>query len=120
MANRAKSEFLANMSHELRTPLNSVIGFSEILKEQLLGPMDNPRYEEYAADIYESGKHLLNLISDILDVSKIEVGEIDIVEEEINVPRRQDPDNHGQQVSRFRGGRRDHRHRRHQPGNYRT
>ena len=84
IANRAKSEFLANMSHELRTPLNSVIGFSEILKNQLLGPPDNPKYQEYSADIYDSGKLLLSLISDILDVSKIEVGELEIAEEPIN------------------------------------
>ena len=84
IANRAKSEFLANMSHELRTPLNSVIGFSEILKNRMLGPPDNPKYQEYAADIYSSGKHLLNVISDILDISKIEVGELDVAEEPIN------------------------------------
>ncbi|MBC8339307.1 MAG: PAS domain S-box protein [Alphaproteobacteria bacterium] len=81
IANRAKSEFLANMSHELRTPLNSVIGFSEILKNRLLGPPENPKYQEYAADIHFSGRHLLSLISDILDVSKIEVGELDVAED---------------------------------------
>ena len=82
-ANRAKSEFLANMSHELRTPLNSVIGFSQIIKDQILGP-DNPsQYWEYAEDIFSSGTHLLNLISDILDVSKIEVGEMGLADEDL-------------------------------------
>ncbi len=85
IANRAKSEFLANMSHELRTPLNSVIGFSEMIKDQILEPDNISRYREYAADIFTSGKHLLGLISDILDVSKIEVGEMDIAEETIDV-----------------------------------
>mgnify|MGYP002725605510 CR=1 FL=1 len=85
IANRAKSEFLANMSHELRTPLNSVIGFSEVIKDELLGPEWTDRYKEYASDIFSSGRHLLSLISDILDVSKIEVGEMDIAEESVNV-----------------------------------
>jgi len=85
MANRAKSEFLANISHELRTPLNSIIGFSEILKDKLLGKGHNRKYDEYAADIYESGRHLLGLINDVLDVSKIEVGEMDIVEQDVDV-----------------------------------
>ncbi len=85
IANRVKSEFLANMSHELRTPLNSVIGFSEMIKDQILGPDKTSRYREYAADIFASGKHLLGLISDILDVSKIEAGEMDIAVETIDV-----------------------------------
>src|SRR3546814_13497279 len=74
LANRAKSDFLANVSHELRTPLNAIIGFSEIIKDQLFGPMSNPRYREYAIDIHDSGTHLLSLINDILDLSKIEAG----------------------------------------------
>ncbi len=72
-ANRAKSEFLTNMSHELRTPLNSVIGFSELLEKQIFGEL-NPRQLEYVKDIWESGEHLLALINDILDLSKIEAG----------------------------------------------
>ncbi len=85
IANRAKTEFLANMSHELRTPLNSVIGFSQVIKDSILGPMDNPKYQDYAADIFTSGQHLLVLINDILDVSKIEVGEMDIAEEPVDI-----------------------------------
>jgi two-component system cell cycle sensor histidine kinase PleC len=77
-ANRAKSEFLANMSHELRTPLNAILGFSEILQNQMFGPLGNDKYFEYSCDIHESGKHLLNVISDILDMSKIEAGHLKI------------------------------------------
>jgi two-component system cell cycle sensor histidine kinase PleC len=75
-ANRAKSEFLANMSHELRTPLNAILGFSEILQNQMFGPIGSDKYREYSRDIHESGKHLLNVISDILDMSKIEAGHL--------------------------------------------
>ena len=85
IANRGKTAFLANMGHELRTPLNSVIGFSEVIKDEILGPMDNPKYQDYAADIFTSGQHLLGLISDILDISKIEVGEMDIAEEPVDI-----------------------------------
>ena len=80
-ANRSKSEFLANMSHELRTPLNAVIGFSEALKGELFGPLGDPRYRDYAEDIHQSGNHLLELINDILDLSKVEAGELEIREE---------------------------------------
>jgi two-component system cell cycle sensor histidine kinase PleC len=73
-ANRAKSEFLANMSHELRTPLNAILGFSEILQNQMFGPLGSEKYHEYSCDIHDSGKHLLNVINDILDMSKIEAG----------------------------------------------
>ncbi len=73
-ASRAKSHFLASMSHELRTPLNAIIGFSEILKTGAFGPIGIPRYAEYAADIFTSGQHLLSLVNDILDLSKIESG----------------------------------------------
>ncbi len=77
-ANRAKSEFLANMSHELRTPLNAILGFSDILRSEMFGPLGNDKYHEYSSDIHESGMHLLNVISDILDMSKIEAGHLQI------------------------------------------
>ena len=73
-ANRAKSEFLANISHELRTPLNAVIGFSEVMQQALFGPLGHPKYQEYSRDIYDSGAYLLEVINDILDMSKIEAG----------------------------------------------
>jgi signal transduction histidine kinase len=84
-ANRAKSEFLANMSHELRTPLNAIIGFSELIEGQLFGPFPNRKYIEYAGDIRSSGKHLLELINDVLDLSKIEAGKVELVEERVDV-----------------------------------
>ena len=84
-ANRIKSEFLANMSHELRTPLNAIIGFSDVLKDGLLGPLA-PRQQEYVYDIYQSGQHLLALINDILDLSKIEAGRMALDLEAITVP----------------------------------
>jgi len=80
-ANEAKSHFLANMSHELRTPLNAIIGFSDILRNQRFGEIGNPRYREYAADINESGMHLLSIINDILDLSKIEAGSASTADE---------------------------------------
>ena len=76
-ANLAKTEFLANMSHELRTPLNAVIGFSQILKDELLGPVGCDQYLQYSGDIYESGSHLLSIINEILDLSKIEAGKME-------------------------------------------
>jgi signal transduction histidine kinase len=85
LANRAKTDFLANMSHELRTPLNAIIGFSEILSNEHLGALKNARYLEYAQDIHASGQHLLSIINDVLDMSKIEAGKLDIHEEEISV-----------------------------------
>lgn len=85
MANRAKTEFLANMSHELRTPLNSIIGFSEIIKNEVLGPVANKQYSEYAQDIYESGKNLLHVINEILDVSQIDAGERSLQESNVDM-----------------------------------
>ncbi len=73
-ANRAKTRFLANMSHELRTPLNAIIGFSDIMKSEIFGPIGQGKYKQYVSDINRSGSHLLQLINDILDVAKIEVG----------------------------------------------
>ena len=87
LANRAKSEFLANMSHELRTPLNAVIGFSEVIASQILGPIGNDKYAEYANDIHASGEHLLELINDILDLSKIEAGKLELHEEDVDIER---------------------------------
>ncbi len=83
-ANRAKSDFLAGMSHELRTPLNAIIGFSEVLKEQFFGPLTE-KQEEYVSDILESGRHLLSLINDILDLSKVEAGKMDLEPARISV-----------------------------------
>jgi len=84
-ANRAKSEFLATMSHELRTPLNAIIGFSDVIKQELLGPVGSVKYRDYAHDINESGQHLLDLINSVLDLSKVESGVDDIHEENIKV-----------------------------------
>ena len=80
-ANKAKSEFLANVSHELRTPLNAIIGFSEMMRDQVLGPIGNAKYEGYATDIASSGCYLLEMINDILDMSKIEAGRVTITPE---------------------------------------
>ena len=77
-ANRSKSEFLANMSHELRTPLNAIIGFSEIMSQQMFGPLGSGKYSEYATDIRRSGQFLLDVINDILDMSKIEAGKVEL------------------------------------------
>jgi signal transduction histidine kinase len=86
-ANRAKSEFLANMSHELRTPLNAIIGFTDIMKEEMLGPLENVTYKGYVGDINNSAGHLLEVINDILDLSKIEHGDIELNEEEVDVTK---------------------------------
>lgn len=83
-ANRSKSEFLANMSHELRTPLNTIIGFSEVLKMGVFGKM-NEKQEQYVFDVWKSGKHLLSLINDILDLSKIESGKMVLYKTEFNI-----------------------------------
>jgi len=87
LANRTKSEFLANMSHELRTPLNAIIGFSDMICKQTFGPINVVKYLEYADDINQSGTHLLKLINDILDLSKIEAGAVELHEETVDVSR---------------------------------
>lgn len=79
-ANQAKSAFLSNMSHELRTPLNSIIGFSDLIQSEVMGPLENAKYKEFAGDINNSGEHLLKLVNGILDLSKIEVGEMSLYE----------------------------------------
>jgi len=84
-ANIAKSQFLATMSHELRTPLNAIIGFSEVLKSELLGSLNVPQYKEYAGDIHRSGQHLLNLINELLDLSRIEAGKYELNEEAVSL-----------------------------------
>ena len=86
-ANKSKSEFLATMSHELRTPLNAIIGFSEIIKKELFGPVGVERYVGYAGDIYESGSHLLGIINDILDLAKAESGKLQLNEQEFDLTR---------------------------------
>lgn len=84
-ANLAKSRFLASMSHELRTPLNAILGFSEVMGNEVLGPMENDTYRDYAKDIHASGQHLLHLINEILDLSRIEAGRYQLNEEPIIV-----------------------------------
>jgi Amt family ammonium transporter len=84
-ASHAKSAFLANMSHELRTPLNAVIGFSEILTGELFGALGDARYKDYAADILQSGRHLLSLVNDLLDHTRIEAGRMELNEAEVDV-----------------------------------
>jgi two-component system cell cycle sensor histidine kinase PleC len=84
-ANLAKSRFLASMSHELRTPLNAILGFSEVIADEVLGPVGNDSYKEYARDINTSGHHLLNLINEILDLSRIEAGRYELKEEAVNL-----------------------------------
>lgn len=84
-ANQAKSNFLATMSHDLRTPLNAIIGFSDMVRQQIFGPINNPHYEEYIEDIHSSGELLVSLINDILDLSKVEAGKYEFVDEDIDV-----------------------------------
>ncbi len=84
-ASQAKSQFLAHMSHELRTPLNAIIGFSEVMEAELFGPMGSVQYRNYARDIHESGTHLLGVINDILDLSKVEAGHQNLHEEDCDV-----------------------------------
>jgi two-component system cell cycle sensor histidine kinase PleC len=84
-ANLAKSRFLASMSHELRTPLNAILGFSEVMSQEVMGPLNNATYKEYTNDIHRSGEHLLNLINEILDLSRIEAGRYELSEEAISI-----------------------------------
>ena len=84
-ANASKSQFLANMSHELRTPLNAIIGFSEIMNEEMFGALENDQYKEYVNDIHNSGQHLLGIINDILDLSKIDANKRDLEDSEVNL-----------------------------------
>lgn len=84
-ASIAKSQFLAQMSHELRTPLNAILGFSEVMKTEVLGPHAVPTYKEYAADIHASGQHLLKLINEVLDLSRIEAGRYELNEEAVSL-----------------------------------
>ena len=84
-ANKAKSRFLANMSHELRTPLNAVIGFTDLMRKRTFGPLGSERYEEYATLIYDSGQLLLDLISDMLDMAKIEAGKLELNFERVDI-----------------------------------
>jgi two-component system cell cycle sensor histidine kinase PleC len=85
-SNLAKSRFLASMSHELRTPLNAILGFSEVMAKEVLGPLSNPTYKTYAEDIRKSGDHLLTLINEILDLSRIEAGRYELNESELSLP----------------------------------
>jgi two-component system, cell cycle sensor histidine kinase PleC len=86
-ANQAKSKFLANMSHELRTPLNAIIGFSEIMESGMFGPLGTDKYDEYCRDIRESGKYLLDVINDVLDMSKIEAGRMRLARDALDLDR---------------------------------
>ena len=84
-ASRAKSEFLAVMSHELRTPLNAIIGFAEMMQRNSFGPLGHKRYDEYVGDIHASGRHLLEMVNDILDLTKAEAGKLDLLEETVDM-----------------------------------
>ncbi len=85
LANRSKTEFLNNMSHELRTPLNAIMGYSEVLSKEMFGPIENPTYRQYAEDIHASGRYLLEIIEDILEISQIETGVSEIRESEVDL-----------------------------------
>jgi signal transduction histidine kinase len=85
-SSRVKSQFMAHMSHELRTPLNAIIGFSEMIRDALMGPVST-RYRDYAGDIHSSGSHLLRLINDVLDLSKVEAGRLELQEEDVDLAK---------------------------------
>jgi len=85
-SSRIKSEFLANMSHELRTPLNAIIGFSEMMRSEILGPIGQPKYLEYLAHVQNSGTHLMTIINDILDLARVESGKVKLARDRIDVP----------------------------------
>jgi signal transduction histidine kinase len=85
ISNRAKTDFLANMSHELRTPLNAIIGFSNVMGSEVFGPLGSEKYVDYVSDIQNSGQHLLNLINDVLDVSVIEAGKLELSNNEFHL-----------------------------------
>ncbi len=85
LANAAKSNFLAIMSHELRTPLNAIIGFADIIKKELFGPLGDAKYREYILDIEQNAEHLLSLVNDILDLSKIEAGRLELDEDDVDI-----------------------------------
>ncbi len=87
LANRSKTEFLATMSHELRTPLNAIIGFSQVMAGEMLGPITTQKYVGYARDVLASAEHLLGIINDILDVSKLEAGRLELTEETVEPAR---------------------------------
>ncbi len=113
-ANQAKSKFLANMSHELRTPLNAIIGFSEIMEAGMFGPLGTDKYQEYCCDIHQSGQYLLEVINDILDMSKIEAGRIRLDPERVELePFLNDA---MRVVSGARQRQADHAHRPHRRG----
>lgn len=97
-ANLAKSRFLATMSHELRTPLNAILGFSEIMRDEIMGPIGNKNYKSYTNDIYESGSHLLKLINEILDLSRIEAGRQELNEEHVSLQETVDAARHLMEV----------------------
>lgn len=84
-ANRAKSQFLANMSHELRMPLNAIIGFSEVMKDEMFGPLGTEKYKEYAKLVNSGGAHLLAIVNDVLDMSRIEVGRVELSDDHVEL-----------------------------------
>jgi signal transduction histidine kinase len=81
----AKTEFLANVSHELRTPLNAIIGFTELLQREMFGPLGDSRYKGYVTNVLDSGRHLLDIISDLLDMAKVEAGQLELRDEEVDI-----------------------------------
>ncbi len=103
-SDKAKSEFLANMSHELRTPLNAILGFSEVMKDEMMGPIGSPTYRSYASDIHVSGQHLLGLVNDILDLAKIESGRVELDDDIFSVKSIVDASFHFFRVQAERSG----------------